>query len=150
MSLRRVQFRYGRLVLSPHNHHHSPHILTTRTHTSYTSCFDEPRAKIVAQDVVKWFRKEYGTDACNADFPSSKKFDVIILDLLDPELLPELDFATWLYSDAVRLVYSCPCACHVPLVRCGACVDVAVCVRVRACACAFMRLMPCDPFSGLP
>lgn len=37
----------------------------------FTSCFDEPRATIVAQDVVKWFRNEYGEDACKADIPAS-------------------------------------------------------------------------------
>lgn len=67
--------------------------------STFKSCFDDPRAKLVLDDASKWFRERFGANACS-EVDSSKKFDVIILDLLDPELLPEFDFAKMLYSPA--------------------------------------------------
>ena len=60
------------------------------------NCFDDPRATVIIDDVVKYIARTFGADACVSDAP---KFDVIILDLLDPEFLPEKgSFAELLYS----------------------------------------------------
>jgi spermidine synthase len=50
----------------------------------YKSCFDDPRTNLVLEDCVKWFEKRFKGDACDGKANSSK-FDVIIMDLLDPE-----------------------------------------------------------------
>ena len=72
----------------------------------FQSCFDEPRATIVNEDAAKWFRSKFGDDACKAG-NTAEKFDVIILDLLDPEYLPDFEFAQELYSSAFFKELSC-------------------------------------------
>ena len=70
---------------------------TSGTDGQFSSCFDDPRATVVTADASKWFKSHFGDDACKSD---AEKFDVIILDLLDPEYLPDFEFAQELYSPA--------------------------------------------------
>ena len=70
---------------------------TSEAAGQFNSCFEDPRATIVTADASKWFRSHFGGDACTSD---AEKFDVIILDLLDPEYLPDFEFAQELYSPA--------------------------------------------------
>jgi len=74
---------------------------------SYKSCFDDPRTTLIPEDVVGWFDRTFSNNACGADVPDSAKFDVIILDLLDPEFLPDTDFARRLYSPEFAKELSC-------------------------------------------
>lgn len=74
---------------------------------TYKSCFDDPRTTLVPEDVVSWFDRTFSNDACGANVPDSAKFDVIILDLLDPEFLPDTDFARRLYSPEFAKELSC-------------------------------------------
>lgn len=70
-------------------------------HPRYTSCYDDPRATLVTQDCVKWFRDQFGAAPCaDGGRTARQKFDVVILDLLDPELRPDTEFAKYLYSTA--------------------------------------------------
>lgn len=66
------------------------------------SCFDDPRTDVYAEDFFKWFEKHLGNDICDTrKEKSAMLYDVIILDLLDPEALPdEVWWAEYLYSEA--------------------------------------------------
>ena len=56
------------------------------------SCFDDPRTTLVIEDAFLWFRRTFPAGgACGSSNP--RAFDVIILDLLDPELIPDVEFA---------------------------------------------------------
>lgn len=65
------------------------------------SCFDDPRVKLFTEDFIGWFDKHIGNDICEKR--AEKKdllFDVVIIDLLDTEELPEGEpWAEHLYSD---------------------------------------------------
>lgn len=56
-------------------------------------CFDDPRARVLIKDALKFFMKE--------QTPEKKQFDVIIIDALDPE--DQVPFAEALYSNYVFL-----------------------------------------------
>lgn len=73
------------------------------------SCFDDPRADVYAADFFKWFETHIGHDICdNRANKADMLYDVIILDLLDPEALPEgADFAKYLYSEEFFRRISC-------------------------------------------
>jgi hypothetical protein len=65
------------------------------------SCFDDERVELYTEDFIQWFADHIGNDICQK---VAKKpdlfFDVIILDLLDTESLPEGEaWAEHLYSD---------------------------------------------------
>eukprot|EP00039_Didymoeca_costata_P024286 m.9880 g.9880 ORF g.9880 m.9880 type:complete len:670 (-) comp4158_c0_seq1:30-2039(-) len=60
------------------------------------NCFDDDRTTLVVGDASAWFNKHYPD--CN-NIKEEDRFDVIILDLLDPELLNEVPFAAELYSE---------------------------------------------------
>jgi hypothetical protein len=65
------------------------------------SCFDDDRVELYTEDFIQWFDDHIGNDICkkSADKPDLL-FDVIILDLLDTESLPEGEaWAEHLYSD---------------------------------------------------
>ena len=73
------------------------------------SCFDDERVELYTEDFIKWFDDHIGNDICKK---ASKKqdvlFDVIILDLLDTETLPEGEaWAEHLYSDLFFQRISC-------------------------------------------
>jgi spermidine synthase len=73
------------------------------------SCFDDERVELYTEDFIKWFDDHIGNDICQK--ASEKKdllFDVIILDLLDTEALPEGEaWAKHLYSDLFFQRISC-------------------------------------------
>jgi spermidine synthase len=73
------------------------------------SCFDDERVELYTEDFIKWFDDHIGNDICQK--ASTKKdvlFDVIILDLLDTESLPEGEaWAEHLYSDLFFQRISC-------------------------------------------
>jgi len=73
------------------------------------SCFDDPRLELYTEDFIKWFDKHIGNDICEtANQKQDKLFDVIILDLLDTEALPEgEEWAAHLYSDLFFERISC-------------------------------------------
>jgi S-adenosylmethionine decarboxylase proenzyme len=76
------------------------------------SCFDDPRLRLYTEDFIAWFDKHIGNDICHqrrvggdegnmSTSPEvrNKLFDIIILDLLDSESLPEGEgWAEHLYS----------------------------------------------------
>jgi len=72
-------------------------------------CFDDERANIYTEDFIVWFDKHIGNDICNEkNVKLEKLYDVIILDLLDPEELPEdQPWARHLYSDLFFKRISC-------------------------------------------
>jgi hypothetical protein len=74
-----------------------------------TSCFDDPRVDLYTEDFVKWFDNHLGNDICEtADKHQDQLFDVIILDLLDTESLPEdEEWAEHLYSNLFFKRISC-------------------------------------------
>ena len=51
------------------------------------SCFDDPRATLVFMDAFKWFIDKFGDDDGGNE---EEKFDVIIMDALDPDRLVEI------------------------------------------------------------
>jgi hypothetical protein len=65
------------------------------------SCFDDARVELYTEDFIKWFDDHIGNDICQkASEKQDVLFDVIILDLLDTEALPEGEaWAEHLYSD---------------------------------------------------
>ena len=76
--------------------------------STVTSCFDDPRAKLVIVDAFRWFIDQFGNvgdvgaakfDAMNrkAGIKGEEKFDVIIMDALDPNTSVEI--AGGLYND---------------------------------------------------
>lgn len=73
------------------------------------SCFDDPRADLYAEDFFEWFEKHIGHDICDTRREKAGMlYDVIILDLLDPESLPEgAAFAEYLYSEKFFRRISC-------------------------------------------
>lgn len=64
------------------------------------SCFDDPRVSLFTTDFFKWAKDHIGDDICETrQSKLDSLFDVIILDLLDPEELPEdQPWAQYLYS----------------------------------------------------
>lgn len=64
------------------------------------NCFDDPRVKLYTTDFFKWFDDHIGSDICEKrEKKQDLLFDVIILDLLDTEELPEGQaWAQYLYS----------------------------------------------------
>jgi hypothetical protein len=64
------------------------------------SCFEDPRVSLYTEDFFKWFDNHIGDDICaNRHKKKDSLFDVIILDLLDTEELPEGQaWAEYLYS----------------------------------------------------
>jgi spermidine synthase len=73
------------------------------------SCFDDERVELYTEDAIQWFDDHIGNDICQT---AAKKqdllFDVIILDLLDTEALPEGEaWAEHLYSDLFFQRISC-------------------------------------------
>lgn len=73
------------------------------------SCFDDPRADVYAEDFFTWFDNHMGSDICEVrEEKRDILYDVIILDLLDPESLPaDAPFAKYLYSDEFFKKVSC-------------------------------------------
>jgi len=65
---------------------------------SMESCFDDARARIYYEDALKWFIDRFYDDT-NVD--ESLKFDVIIMDALDPQ--DNVAFADALYKNGVFL-----------------------------------------------
>lgn len=66
----------------------------------YTSCFDDPRSTILATDAIKWFDDTFKDTPCTEAEGAKRedKFDVIVMDLLDPEAAPDAPFGKLLYS----------------------------------------------------
>ena len=67
-----------------------------------TSCFDDPRASMIYADAFEWFVERFGrVGAANASVREGEgkdgKFDVIIMDALDPKT--SLEIAGGLYDD---------------------------------------------------
>jgi spermidine synthase len=56
----------------------------------YTSCFADPRTSLVASTASDWLNTYFAGDACASQ---AATFDVIIIDLLDPEISKESGFA---------------------------------------------------------
>jgi spermidine synthase len=73
------------------------------------SCFDDERVELYTEDFIKWFDDHIGNDICQrASEKQGLLFDVIILDLLDTETLPEGEaWAEHLYSDLFFQRISC-------------------------------------------
>lgn len=61
-------------------------------------CYDDPRAELVFDNGMRWFVDRFAKEE---DASKNEKFDVIILDALDPE--EESDIADELYTDATFL-----------------------------------------------
>jgi len=63
-------------------------------------CFDDPRVELYTEDFIAWFDKHIGNDICDTrEQKKDKLYDVVILDLLDTEELPEgQPWAEHLYS----------------------------------------------------
>ncbi len=51
------------------------------------NCFDNDKATIIYEEATQWFKTRYGKDATQ---PSTQKFDVIILDTVDPKFDPPM------------------------------------------------------------
>ena len=64
-----------------------------------TSCFDDPRASVIYTDAFQWFVDRLSTNGNETSswLESEKKFDVIIMDALDPKT--SLEIAGGLYDD---------------------------------------------------
>ncbi|KAL7562643.1 hypothetical protein ACA910_015384 [Epithemia clementina (nom. ined.)] len=62
----------------------------------YVSCFDNPRAEIHFENAVTWFIDRYANKEA---IKEEDKFDVIIMDALDPS--SSVEFSDILYSDEV-------------------------------------------------
>jgi hypothetical protein len=73
------------------------------------SCFDDERVELYTEDFIQWFDDHIGNDICQtAAKKQDRLFDVIILDLLDTEALPEGEaWAEHLYSDLFFQRISC-------------------------------------------
>mmetsp|Transcript_20072 Transcript_20072/g.28432 ORF Transcript_20072/g.28432 Transcript_20072/m.28432 type:complete len:859 (+) Transcript_20072:163-2739(+) len=65
------------------------------------NCFEDDRLVLHTEDFFGWFEKNMGHDICeNREEKKDDLYDVIILDLLDPEEIPEgEDWGEYLYSD---------------------------------------------------
>jgi spermidine synthase len=61
-----------------------------------TSCFDDPRARVMYADAFDWFVDRFGNDAAANREDDGEKFDVIIMDSLDPKT--SLEIAGGLYD----------------------------------------------------
>jgi spermidine synthase len=62
-----------------------------------SSCFDDRRARLIYEDAFEWFVTRFGRED-DANDEGEKKFDVIIMDALDPKT--SLVIAGGLYDDA--------------------------------------------------
>ena len=65
--------------------------------SSAPSCFDDKRATVLFEDGRKYFFDRFGKDVAATKVKDDDKFDVIILDALDPE--DDTDIADMLYTD---------------------------------------------------
>jgi hypothetical protein len=67
-----------------------------------SSCFDDPRAHVYTEDYLKWFENKVGNDICETrDSKLDSLYDIIILDMVDPEFLPKgKKWANNVYSEA--------------------------------------------------
>jgi len=63
---------------------------------STESCFDDPRAEILCEDALSWFMDRYSSESTIAGLQEDK-FDVIIMDALDPQ--DDIPFAEALYNN---------------------------------------------------
>eukprot|EP00039_Didymoeca_costata_P022468 m.4603 g.4603 ORF g.4603 m.4603 type:complete len:549 (+) comp3028_c0_seq2:293-1939(+) len=54
----------------------------------YKSCFDDKRTNLVVDDAQSYFNSRFQGNPCNSK--EEAKYDVIIMDLLDPEALPKI------------------------------------------------------------
>mmetsp|Transcript_12888 Transcript_12888/g.17972 ORF Transcript_12888/g.17972 Transcript_12888/m.17972 type:complete len:792 (+) Transcript_12888:64-2439(+) len=68
-------------------------------------CFDDERVELYTEDFIQWFDDHIGNDICDSAKHEARKnknelYDIIILDLLDTEDLPEGEaWAEHLYSE---------------------------------------------------
>lgn len=66
------------------------------------SCFDDARARLVYEDAFEWFINRFGRreeDDGNGDGTEEEKFDVIIMDALDPNTSVEIAGGLYEYDD---------------------------------------------------
>ncbi|KAL7562640.1 hypothetical protein ACA910_015381 [Epithemia clementina (nom. ined.)] len=64
----------------------------------YVSCFDDPRTELHASNALTWFVERYGNDGNPmSGIPKEDKFDVIIMDALDPS--SNIEFSDMLYMN---------------------------------------------------
>ena len=84
--------------------------------TSFSSCFDSPRATIHNSEVAPWLEEFVSGDICSSRAENghphavseSKKFDVIIMDLFDPELIYDSKHSSrGLYSESFFKQINC-------------------------------------------
>eukprot|EP00041_Stephanoeca_diplocostata_P025239 m.656790 g.656790 ORF g.656790 m.656790 type:complete len:505 (+) comp22707_c0_seq1:374-1888(+) len=73
---------------------------------AYKNCFNDSRVRLVVGDAFQWFSSQFPDTACDTA-SEVDKFDVIVLDLLDPELSPDSDFARHLYSKEMMGSLAC-------------------------------------------
>mmetsp|Transcript_12738 Transcript_12738/g.16093 ORF Transcript_12738/g.16093 Transcript_12738/m.16093 type:complete len:463 (+) Transcript_12738:1555-2943(+) len=66
---------------------------------STDSCFDDPRADVRYEDALAWFMNKFTDENVNDEEVVKEKFDVIIMDALDPE--DTVAFADVLYQNDV-------------------------------------------------
>eukprot|EP00523_Entomoneis_sp_CCMP467_P007398 CAMPEP_0168734392 /NCGR_PEP_ID=MMETSP0724-20121128/8790_1 /TAXON_ID=265536 /ORGANISM="Amphiprora sp., Strain CCMP467" /LENGTH=837 /DNA_ID=CAMNT_0008781495 /DNA_START=111 /DNA_END=2624 /DNA_ORIENTATION=- len=64
---------------------------------SYVSCFEHPRANVHTVDAIAWFMDRFGPHPKPELNQEAEKFDVIIMDALDPDSL--VPFSDILYGD---------------------------------------------------
>jgi spermidine synthase len=69
-------------------------ILPDRLVNPTGNCFDDPRAKVYAQDAIRWFMDRFPD---NNDHPEEALFDVIIMDALDPG--DKVEFSDMLFAN---------------------------------------------------
>eukprot|EP00039_Didymoeca_costata_P023563 m.7521 g.7521 ORF g.7521 m.7521 type:complete len:751 (+) comp3728_c0_seq1:201-2453(+) len=62
---------------------------------TYLSCFDEPRTNVVNEDVISFLQSRFDFENCNDE---DNKYDVIIMDLLDPEATSASDVSDDIYN----------------------------------------------------
>jgi len=81
---------------------------------SFSSCFDSSRATIHTSEVAPWLENYVGGDVCASPtsdeqlVPDEKKFDVIIMDLFDPELIYDSKHSSrGLYTDSFFKQINC-------------------------------------------
>ncbi|KAL7577423.1 hypothetical protein ACA910_004710 [Epithemia clementina (nom. ined.)] len=71
-----------------------------KTKSEYVSCFEDPRAELYFDNALTWFIERFGSvegEKKSASLTEEKKFDVIIVDALDPS--SSIEFSDDLYTD---------------------------------------------------
>ncbi|KAL7561632.1 hypothetical protein ACA910_001498 [Epithemia clementina (nom. ined.)] len=71
-----------------------------KTTNDYVSCFDDPRTELYFDNALTWFIERFGSgdgEKESASRTDEKKFDVIIVDALDPS--SSIEFSDNLYTD---------------------------------------------------